>query len=67
LKQAIFDCEQRVETNEEEKTILVPRLLNKYFWLIDHLIATKSERAKIDEILEKVKGLNSEIYEKYIN
>lgn len=67
LKQAIFDCEQRIETNEEEKLLLEPRLLNKYFWLIDHLIATKSERAKIDEILEKVKGLNSEIYEKYIN
>jgi tetratricopeptide (TPR) repeat protein len=67
LKQAIFDYEQKIETSEEEQTILIPRLLNKYFWLIDHLIASKSDRFKIEEILAKVKELNHKIYEKYIN
>jgi hypothetical protein len=71
LKQAIFQYENSVVNSGKNRTgdsdyQTVPRLINKYFWLIDHLLYTKSERKKIDEILEKIKKIDTDIYEKLI-
>lgn len=40
---------------------IVPRLLNKYFWLVDHYL-NKEENSKIDEVLLKIKTIDSKIY-----
>lgn len=63
LKQGIF----HLESEAAENSRLVPRLINKYFWLVEHYIHTRENRNKIEEILEKIRDLSPEIYEEYIN
>ena len=67
LKQSIFNLEnQLLEGGEGESDMVVPRLINRYFWLIDHYITTKDSREKIEQVLRKVKQLNTEVYDQYI-
>ena len=66
LKQSIYMLENELrEKNVKNKKILVPRLINYYFWLIDHYNTTNSERARINETLLKIKLLDSSIYDMY--
>jgi tetratricopeptide (TPR) repeat protein len=65
LKQRIFKFENDVKENKEKKAFLVPRLINHYFWLIDHYINTGEEKAKIDEVLLKIKSLDPVVYKEY--
>jgi len=67
LKQDIFSIETEIRSNRSRQAILKPRLLNKYFWLIDHYENTQEESALIEETLLKIKVLDTEIYERYIN
>lgn len=63
LKQGIFHLESEVIENRK----IIPKLINKYFWLVEHYIHTKEPRGKVEEILYKIRDLNPEIYEQYIN
>jgi tetratricopeptide (TPR) repeat protein len=45
----------------------VARLLNHYFWLIDHYLASGEERQKIDEVLERIKALDPVVFKEYTN
>ncbi len=65
LKQRIFKFENDVRENKDKKGFLVARLINHYFWLIDHYIDTSEEKAKIDEVLAKIKNLDAVIYKEY--
>ena len=68
LKQSIFSFENRLdEAKGDIGPETMPRLLNSYFRLIDHYICVNEERGKIDEVLQKIKRLNSEIFMEYIN
>ncbi|MEW5816280.1 MAG: tetratricopeptide repeat protein [Spirochaetota bacterium] len=67
LKQSIYSMEMEIEEKAEKSPFLIPRLLNRYFRLIDHYIATKDERSRIDEVLMKIKKIDSSLYAKYIN
>ncbi len=67
LKQKIF-C---LENEEREKTgiqraKLIPRLINNYFWLIDHYVNVNESKAKIDDVLLRIKVLDKDIYKRYI-
>ena len=66
LRQSIFALEKRIVEQSDEPH-LVPRLINRYFWLIDHYISIKDSRTKIDEILNKIRDLDQEVYELYAN
>jgi tetratricopeptide (TPR) repeat protein len=66
LKQSIYQLENEAKEGGEERSLVVPRLINRYFWLIDHYIASKEDRARIDEILLKVRLLEPSIYKQYI-
>ncbi len=66
LKQSIYLYEKRIENNEQDNT-LIPRLINRYLWLIDHYVNTSEEQERINEILRKIKELNSSIFEEIIN
>jgi tetratricopeptide (TPR) repeat protein len=66
LKQSIVAYESKLQNNNDDEPYIVPRLLNHYFWLIDHLMSLKSERDKIDKVLEKIRLLDESIYEQYI-
>jgi tetratricopeptide (TPR) repeat protein len=65
LRQSIYQLENELKENVDERTILVPRLINRYFWLIDYSMAAKEDRAKIDEILLKIRLLDGSIYKQY--
>lgn len=65
LKQAIYTLENELKDPASRPEILVPRLINHYFWLIDHYVAVNDERSKINETLLKIKLLDSDVYDKY--
>lgn len=66
LKQSIFSLEAERQNNPGEDSLLKPRLLNRYFWLVDHYENTREDPALIEEILLKIKITDPEIYERYI-
>ncbi len=65
LRQSIYAMEVELRDDPKKKDILMPRLLNRYFWLVDHYITAKESREKIDEVLIKIKALNPVVYEHY--
>ena len=78
LRQSIFELEQwlgvkatadglTVVTPDQggDRTALVPRLINRYFWLIEHYLATHEERTKVDDILRRLKALDMDVYQQY--
>ncbi len=67
LKQSIYALEHELRDKRESAAYLVPRLLNRYFWLIDHYVSTKEDRGKIDEVMMKIRELDASIYNQYTN
>jgi hypothetical protein len=45
LRQKIFSLEQEVR-EESRKPLILPRLVNHYFWLIDHLVMNREDQRK---------------------
>lgn len=67
LKQKIFLLESEVREKPDDQRIkLVPRLINHYFWLIDHYVNTNEDKAKIDDVLLRIKVLDKNIYNSYV-
>jgi tetratricopeptide (TPR) repeat protein len=64
LKQAIYQLEREVSGRRDSR--LAPRLINHYFWLVDHYLNSGEERQKIEEVLEKIRELDPEIYNEYV-
>jgi tetratricopeptide (TPR) repeat protein len=67
LKQSIFSLENEIRDRPGEALLLSPRLINKYFWLIDHYVNSGEEKSRIDETLLKIKVLDPGVYERYVN
>jgi len=68
LKQSIFSLENEVRAKTGMDTaFLVPRLINRYLWLIDHYENVKADPALIEETMLKIKIVNPAIYEQYRN
>ena len=66
LKQAIFALENELrDAPPETRAVLVPRLINHYFWLIDHYVNVNDDTARINEILLKIKLLDTDVYKRY--
>jgi tetratricopeptide (TPR) repeat protein len=66
LRQSIYQMEQQLEAGEPKDASLVPRLLNHYFWLIDHYTTSGEERYRVEETLEKIKRVDRTVYAEYI-
>ena len=66
LRKNIYAMENEFKDPSCNESILIPKMLNSYFWLIDHYILTHENAAKINEVLLKIKLLDSSIYEAYI-
>ena len=67
LKQSIYTLENELrEKDTKNRRILIPRLINYYFWLIDHYINGNVEKSKVDEILLRIRLLDEKIYDCYI-
>ncbi len=65
LKQNIYAMETDFKNPDCDGEVLVPKLLNNYFWLVDHYVLTKEKVTKINEILLKIKILDISIYNLY--
>ena len=66
LKQSIFTLETECRGNPGQSALLKPRLINRYFWLIDHYENTRDDSDLIEEVRLKIKMTDPEIYELYI-
>ncbi|MFW6233964.1 MAG: hypothetical protein ACOC4I_01135, partial [Spirochaetota bacterium] len=69
-RQSIYALEREIHEVKDPATIdgsKKARLINRYFWLIDHYSNTGEERSKIDEILLKIRELSMKIYQRYTN
>lgn len=67
LKQKIFLMENEVQAeSQNRKNGLVPRLINYYFWLIDHYVNVNENKSKIDDLLLRIKVLDQNIYNSYM-
>ena len=65
LKQSIFTLEAECGANPGRRAILKPRLLNRYFWLIDHYENSREDSSLIEETLLKIKVTDPDIYRMY--
>lgn len=70
LRQEIFSLENEIGSTAKEKDVIVPRLLNLYFWYIDYLTQARSKEENaaklIDDVLLKIKILDKKVYEVYV-
>ena len=66
LKQDIFACENELRDPSCDAKVVTPRLINMYFWLIDHYVRTENGSEKINEILLRIKILDRNIYDLYV-
>jgi tetratricopeptide (TPR) repeat protein len=65
LKCVIVNLESEMNVNAANKSVLLPRLLNKYFWLIAHYRETKEDTKLLNEVYSKIKIHAPGIYEQY--
>ena len=65
LKQSIYSLEAEREANPKRRAEINPRLLNRYFWLIDHYENSREDPALIEECLLKIKVTDPDIYQRY--
>ncbi|MCR4627122.1 MAG: tetratricopeptide repeat protein [Treponema sp.] len=66
LKQDIYAKENESKDPSSDSSVLTPRLINLYFWLIDHYVLTGAEQVKINQILLKIKILDPAIYSLFV-
>lgn len=66
LKQEIYAMENQLKDPANDASLLTPRLLNMYFWLIDHYVLSKDNVSKINEVLLKIKILDPAVHKIYI-
>jgi tetratricopeptide (TPR) repeat protein len=65
LKHSIFSLEAECGANPSRREALKPRLLNRYFWLIDHYEKNREDASLIEETLLKIKVTDPDIYKMY--
>jgi tetratricopeptide (TPR) repeat protein len=65
LKQGIYQLEKDCSAAGASRELLVPRLINRYFWLIDHYLTTGEPRGRIEEILAKIRELDPRVHQEY--
>jgi len=65
LKQDIFAIENELKDPSSDQKTLTPKLINMYFWLIDHYVTTEGGRERTNEVLLKIKMMDREIYTLY--
>jgi tetratricopeptide (TPR) repeat protein len=66
LMQSILTLKKEIK-EDFSNPYLKPRLINKYFWLIDHYIAAKKPRSFVDEVLMNINLLDPEIFKIYVS
>ena len=65
LKQAIYQLEKEYRTGGAARDLLLPRLINRYFWLIDHYMSAGEPRERVEEVLAKIRELDPRVHREY--
>ncbi|MDR1024342.1 MAG: hypothetical protein LBL56_01345 [Treponema sp.] len=66
LKQSIFTLENEIgHAGNEQDHLLKPRLINRYFRLIDHYENTRDDPGTVEDTMRKIKIIDKTIYEWY--
>lgn len=65
LRQTIYSIERELAGAPDRARLLLPRLINRYFWQIDYLVGIGEDQAKIDEVLLKIRSISPEIHGLY--
>ncbi len=65
LKQSIYELERELREGTGDARLIKPRLINRYFWLIDHYVAVKETQGKIDEVKIKIRSVDADVYRQY--
>jgi len=65
LKQSILALENEFRSKSGSAPLVKPRLLNRYFWLIDHCEHNGDTSGLIDETMLKIKFIDPVVYEQY--
>ena len=65
LRQEIFAKENEIKDPSNDSRILVPKLINMYFWLIDHYARSNEGKDKINECLLQIRVHDENIYRMY--
>jgi tetratricopeptide (TPR) repeat protein len=66
LRQSIFSLENEIHGGSDQSALLKPRLINRYFWLVDHYENTRADPGLIEETMLKIKLVDPAVYERYI-
>jgi tetratricopeptide (TPR) repeat protein len=65
LKQSILSLENEFRSKSGGSPLVKPRLLNRYFWLIDHCEHNRDASGLMDETMLKIKFIDPVVYEHY--
>ncbi|TVR69807.1 MAG: tetratricopeptide repeat protein [Spirochaetaceae bacterium] len=65
LKQSIYELERELREGTGDADLIRPRLINRYFWLIDHYVAVKESQGKVEEVLLKIRSVDDDVYHQY--
>jgi tetratricopeptide (TPR) repeat protein len=65
LKQSIYSLETELRSAPERGALIKPRLLNRYFWLIDHYENGGENPVLVEETMLKIKLIDPVIYDRY--
>ncbi len=63
----VENLEREYETKHFSNKDLEPKLINRYFWIIDYYKLQNNNDEYANIFIDKLKNLNNEIYEIYIN
>ena len=65
LRQKIYEKENEIKNPKNDSRILVPKLINMYFWLIDHYTRSNEGMDRINECLLQIRVHDENIYRMY--
>jgi len=65
LKQSILSLENEFQSKSGSDGQIKPKLLNRYFWLIDYCELNRDSSGLMDETMLKIKFIDPVIYEHY--
>lgn len=65
LRQEIYAKENELKNPTNDASILVPKLINMYFWLIDYYVRSGEGAGRINECLLQIRVHNESIYKMY--
>ncbi len=67
LRQSIYQLENELKDAAADRASIVPRLVYRYFWLIDHYVSVGEDRTRIEETILKIQLLDPRVHQMYMS